>query len=57
MNSERKMFGKENLIKAISIENNQPAEIIKNVDSSIEDFVGDYPQSDDICIACFKFDK
>ena len=57
MNSERKMFGKDNLVKAISIENNHPAEIIKSVDSSISGFIGDYPQSDDICIACFKFDK
>ena len=51
-----KLFGTERMIDALNINPNQnPEDIIKTVHESVNKFVGDAEQFDDITMMCFEY--
>lgn len=51
-----KLFGTERMIDALNIDPNQnPEDIIKTVHESVNKFVGDAEQFDDITMMCFEY--
>ena len=55
-NSYSDMFGEERLIAALNKNSDaSPEELLKNVKDSIDSFVGDTPQFDDITMLAFKY--
>lgn len=55
-NSKNKLFGTERMIDALNIDPNQnPEDIIKTVHDSVNKFVGNAEQFDDITMMCFEY--
>ena len=55
-NSKNKLFGTERMIDALNIDPNQnPEDIIKTVQDSVNKFVGSAEQFDDITMMCFEY--
>ena len=55
-NSEMKLFGEERLINALNKNRGaDPDELLNNVKASIDEFVGDAPQFDDITMLAFRY--
>ena len=55
-NSDMKLFGEERLISALNMNSSaDPGEILNNVKTSIDGFVGDAPQFDDITMLAFRY--
>lgn len=51
-----KLFGTERMIDALNIDPNQnPEDIIKTVHDSVNKFVGNAEQFDDITMMCFEY--
>lgn len=51
-----KLFGTERMIDALNINPNQnPEDIIKTVHDSVNKFVGNAEQFDDITMMCFEY--
>jgi phosphoserine phosphatase RsbU/P len=53
MNSTRELFGIERLVELCSNKKTKPEELGPCILNSVHDFVGDFPQSDDMCLVCF----
>ena len=54
--SNNELFGNERMLKGLNREPDaEPKKILENVMDSIEDFVEDAPQFDDITMLCFKY--
>lgn len=53
MNSKRELFGIERLIELCSEKKTKPNDLGPCILKSVNDFVGDFPQSDDMCLVCF----
>jgi serine phosphatase RsbU (regulator of sigma subunit) len=53
MNAEKQLFGIERLAELCSDQGVKPADLGPCILSKVSDFVGDYPQSDDMCLLCF----
>ena len=54
--SKNELFGNERMLKALNREPDaEPKKMLDNVMDSIEDFVEDAPQFDDITMLCFKY--
>jgi serine phosphatase RsbU (regulator of sigma subunit) len=53
MNSNRELFGIERLVELCSNKKTKPADLGPGILKSVHDFVGDFPQSDDMCLVCF----
>ncbi|MBO4509831.1 MAG: SpoIIE family protein phosphatase [Lachnospiraceae bacterium] len=54
--SKNELFGAERMLKSLNREPDaEPKKILENVMASIEDFVEDAPQFDDITMLCFKY--
>jgi len=55
-NSNNELFGTDRMIEALNIKPNGSCdEILKNVQNSIDDFVQDAPQFDDITMLCLEY--
>ncbi|MBR3125630.1 MAG: SpoIIE family protein phosphatase [Mogibacterium sp.] len=55
-NADMKLFGEERLNAALNKNSGaSPDELLKNVNESIEEFVGDAPQFDDITMLAFRY--
>lgn len=51
-----KLFGEERLIDALNKNNGaDPDELLNNLKASIDEFVGDAPQFDDITMLAFRY--
>lgn len=51
-----KLFGTERMVDTLSIDPNQnPEDIIKTVHDSVNKFVGNAEQFDDITMMCFEY--
>jgi serine phosphatase RsbU (regulator of sigma subunit) len=53
MNSQRELFGVERLAQLCSDQGVKPADLGCCILDKVRDFVGDFPQSDDMCLLCF----
>jgi serine phosphatase RsbU (regulator of sigma subunit)/pSer/pThr/pTyr-binding forkhead associated (FHA) protein len=53
MNAKRELFGIQRLVEICSNKQTKPKELGPCILSSVRKFVGDYPQSDDMCMVCF----
>jgi phosphoserine phosphatase RsbU/P len=53
MNSRRELFGIQRLVEICSNKETKPRDLGPCILSSVRKFVGDYPQSDDMCMVCF----
>ncbi len=54
-NADNQLFGTDRMIKALNIDSSAaPADILENIKKSIDEFVGDAPQFDDITMLCIK---
>ncbi len=54
--SEMRLFGEENLIAALNKNrDSSPDELLNKVKTSIDEFVGDAPQFDDITMLAFRY--
>ncbi len=55
-NKEKELFGSDRMIEALNIEPDAPPEIVmRNVRKTIDEFVGDAPQFDDMTMLCFRY--
>jgi sigma-B regulation protein RsbU (phosphoserine phosphatase) len=55
-NGDVKLFGEERLISALNMNSSaDPGEILSSVKTSIDEFVGDAPQFDDITMLAFRY--
>ena len=55
-NSETEMFGVERLVEALNqLPDASPAELLENVKSAVDTFVGDAEQFDDLTMLCIKY--
>ena len=55
-NIEKKLFGDKRLINALNEESGAgPEELLNSVKTSIDEFVGDAPQFDDITMLAFRY--
>ena len=54
--SEEKMFGTDKMIEALNISSDaEPEELLKNVKASVDEFVGNTPQFDDLTMLSIKY--
>lgn len=53
MNSSRELYGIERLAEQIKVGQSNVDELGKHVLADVRKFVGDFAQSDDMCLACF----
>ena len=53
MNAKRELFGVERLIELCSDKGTKPKDLGRCILESVRKFVGDHPQSDDMCLVCF----
>jgi serine phosphatase RsbU (regulator of sigma subunit) len=53
MNSRRELFGLERLVELCGDKNTKPRDLGPCILQSVRKFVGDFPQSDDMCLVCF----
>jgi len=53
MNARRELFGLERLVQLCSDKETKPNNLGPCILNSVRKFVGDYPQSDDMCLVCF----
>ena len=54
--AHNELFGNERMLKSLNREPDaEPKKVLENVMDSIEDFVEDAPQFDDITMLCFKY--
>jgi serine phosphatase RsbU (regulator of sigma subunit)/pSer/pThr/pTyr-binding forkhead associated (FHA) protein len=53
MNSRRELFGLERLVELCGDKKTKPRELGPCILQSVRKFVGDFPQSDDMCLVCF----
>jgi serine phosphatase RsbU (regulator of sigma subunit) len=56
MNSKRELFGLPRLIELCQDKATKPKDLGPCILQSVRKFVGDYPQSDDMCLVCFGRD-
>ncbi|MBR4341464.1 MAG: SpoIIE family protein phosphatase [Lachnospiraceae bacterium] len=55
-NADNELFGSERMLKSLNRESGaKPSKILENVMDSIEEFVADAPQFDDITMLCFNY--
>lgn len=55
-NANDELYGPERMLEALNKDPEAtPAEILENVRKSVDDFVGDAPQFDDLTMLCFKY--
>ena len=53
MNSARELFGLERLAELCADQGVKPADLGPCILDKVNEFVGDFPQSDDMCLLCF----
>jgi len=53
MNAQRELYGLERLAKVVGDKRVRSQELGPHVLDDVRRFVGDYPQSDDMCLVCF----
>ena len=55
-NSRNELFGTQRLVEVlIQNDNSSPPDILKNVKSAVDEFVGDAPQFDDLTMLCVEY--
>ena len=55
-NADVKMFGDERMIEALNLNPAaEPEELLKNVKTAVDEFVGDAEQFDDLTMMCIKY--
>ena len=55
-NSRNELFGTQRLVEVlIQNDNSSPPDILKNVKSAVDEFVGDAPQFDDLTLLCVEY--
>ena len=55
-NNSKEQFGTQRMIEALNIDENAPAnDILKNVKTKVDEFVGDATQFDDITMLCIRY--
>jgi len=57
MNSNRDLFGIERLAELLASREHPTKELGPDVLQEVRSFAGDFPQSDDMCLACFGRDS
>jgi sigma-B regulation protein RsbU (phosphoserine phosphatase) len=53
MNAQRELFGLERLVQLCADKGTKPKDLGPCILESVHKFVGDTPQSDDMCLLCF----
>ena len=55
-NAENELYGTERMLEALNSDPNaEPGELLQNVRNSVDDFVDEAPQFDDLTMLCMKY--
>jgi len=58
LNKNRMQFGTDQLKeKLVSLKDLPPEKLVKQIERSLEIYIGDTPQSDDICVFVIEYNK